>query len=391
MQICSVCGTAIHDPYATECPNCGAPISPEASAPRRFSLFHGSPKRTKESPAPEVSTPTSFSPPSLKDAARSDPSIPVSRKNKLVLVGLLFLTLAAVALAFFFLRPKASAHDSSPAKLPDAVSGFSSQGGLAVSQSAGTSALSNSASQSTSLPETLNRPSAVGSSEQIVFRNSMSSATITVDGIPVPFDYVGTDAVLDRSLLPSVCQVRVIVPLSTGYQTAAVWFNEQYAANQYDYVYSFGDENDYGRYQHCDPDGLCPPDDKMVDVLTWAYFRGFLQCINGQTMDYLVYSTASNTSEQTESVFSSANTHNTYDLNDFSAVAVPESIRYDNGTVLYNATFRSISSDRNSSRTVEITDHRTIELVYEDGFWKVNRIAFLNDDDFNAGQYAFEP
>ena len=141
----------------------------------------------------------------------------------------------------------------------------------------------------------------------------------------------------------------------------------------------------------CDADGKAEPSEKVVDVLTWAYYDGFLRCINDQTLSYMAFSTATNTSDQSENVFSDANSKNIYDVDDFTAVCDPESILYQDGKVIYNAYFRSTCTRRSTGDSKQVENHRTIELVWEDGVWKVNRIAFLSEDDFNARNYAQLP
>lgn len=228
---------------------------------------------------------------------------------------------------------------------------------------------------------------AQASDSQVVLRNVPDDAVITVNGAEVDYEMVGHDAVVQRSYIPDVAQVRVIAPVDGGgWQTAAVWYNYKYGNDM-----TMGDSGDYGQYVSCDADGKAEPSEKVVDVLTWAYYDGFLRCINDQTLSYMAFSTATNTSDQSENVFSDANSKNIYDVDDFTAVCDPESILYQDGKVIYNAYFRSTCTRRSTGDSKQVENHRTIELVWEDGVWKVNRIAFLSEDDFNARNYAQLP
>ena len=38
--------------------------------------------------------------------------------------------------------------------------------------------------------------------------------------------------------------------------------------------------------------------------------------------------------------------------------------------------------------SMEESNHRTICMVWQDGMWQVDDIAFLSDDDFAAHKYA---
>ena len=204
--------------------------------------------------------------------------------------------------------------------------------------------------------------------------------TITVDGTPVDFQLVGTDAVIPRSSLPDVCQVRLIADLGWGkYQTAAVWYNKDYGNEL-----SFG--QDYGEYVDCDADGLAQPGDKMVDVLTWAFYRGFLSAINDQNPGNLSYSTAANTQTCTEEITSYA--ADTFVLNDFQAVAEPGSIRYSDGVVIYNGHFISHRQSRADGSTSDIDHYRTLRLVWEDGCWKVDAFVLFPEGKYDSSSYA---
>ena len=164
-----------------------------------------------------------------------------------------------------------------------------------------------------------------------------------------------------------------------------MWYNKDYGNDL-----SFG--ADYGAYVPCDETGLAKPSDKMVDVLTWAFYRGFLNSINTMDINSMQYSTTANTSRCSQEI--SGYLDYTYDLNNFVAVSDPTSIQYNeaDGTVLYNGHFVSYHSDRGTNANPENADvHCTLRLVWQDGMWKVDAFMRLDDDAFNAGQYAAMP
>ncbi|MFR5908941.1 MAG: hypothetical protein ACLUFT_11620 [Gemmiger formicilis] len=97
-----------------------------------------------------------------------------------------------------------------------------------------------------------------------------------------------------------------------GYQTAAVWSNKDYGNEL-----TFG--ADYGAYTDCDATGLAKPGDKVVDVLTWAFYRSFQEAINEGNSSLLRYSTAGNSTRCAAEIRNY--TGNTYDLGNFQAVS----------------------------------------------------------------------
>ena len=208
-----------------------------------------------------------------------------------------------------------------------------------------------------------------------------SNGTITVDGKAVDFAYVGNDAVIPRSSLSDVCQVRIVADNGNGgYKTAAVWYNKDYGNEL-----TFG--ADYGAYTDCDATGLAKPGDKVVDVLTWAFYRSFQEAINEGNSSLLRYSTAGNSTRCAAEIRNY--TGNTYDLGNFQAVSDPASIKYTDGQVIYNGHFVANYTDSGSSYTAD--HHRTLRLVWEDGIWKVDAFSLLPDGAYSATTYATLP
>lgn len=278
----------------------------------------------------------------------------------------------------------------------------SSSGVSTVSSSASASSHSTqsttSSAQSTSSEQSIEAPVIVkpesaenilpaeASETEVVFRNALPDAVVTMDGEPISFTYVGNDIVVQRSDLKDVCIVRIIAPVSDGgYQTAAVWYNFQYGNDM-----TFGDPDDYGDYVSCNEDGLGVPSTKVVDVLTWAYYTSLLKSINEQDTSNLRYSTISNTLDQATYIRNDSNKKNSYNMDNYVAVCDPESILYyeDSGTVMYNATFVSYATNRSTGVEKTISNHRTICLTWEGSMWKVSASAFLSEDDFNQRYYA---
>lgn len=370
---CKHCGREITNPNARFCPNCGKPLD-GAPAPGGQNYSRPEPRQQPKRKRPSNARPEWDN--------YQDPNRWV--KWLVLIVAVVVVLVAALVIwGFTFLNGKS---------ILDLLMEDDSRGQSMQSQvvdEAPSSSLPSSLATSKPEEEEEEEPvePAQASDTQVVFRNVPDDATITVNGSSVSFEMVGHDAVVQRDAIPDVAQVRVIAPTADGgWQTASVWYNYKYGNDM-----TMGSADDYGQYISCDSDGKAEPSEKVVDVLTWAYYDGFLRCINDQTLDYMTFSTASNTADQSENIFSDTNAKNTYDRSDFIAVCDPDSIRYEDGRVIYNAYFSSTRTRRSTGESKQIDNHRTIELVWEDGMWKVNRIAFLSDEDFSAGNYAQLP
>lgn len=242
--------------------------------------------------------------------------------------------------------------------------------------------------ESTAPEKTEPLPAVQATDTQVVLHNVLfKHSLLTINGEPAStYTLVGQDIVLERSQLPDLAQIRIISPDGEGWQTAAVWYNYLYGNEL-----TFGDAGDYGPYQSSDSSGLADPSVKVIDVLTWAYYRGYLDSINKQSANYMLYSTLDNTNRQKQEILSEASRRMLYDLGDFTAVCDPGSIQYDGTRVRYNAKFRTVGTDRESNKRQQAYSYRTIELLWQDGVWKVDKVASLREAEYLAGTYAALP
>lgn len=348
MKICPQCHTPANSDTQRFCANCGyayPAVPPDFSPePAAEASVHTAPQPA--APAASKSSPTT--------ARASSPYL----LPALLIGGFLLLTLLSTVLftLLFFSNLRGDSYYASPTAISD----------TAVSASDG-----NAASEEP--PQ----------EEQVILHNTLPNATITVDGTPVGFTYSGNDAIVPRSELKDLCQVRAIVKLDDGtYETAAVWYN-----------YTYGNElsfaADYGDYQLCTEDGFASPSVKMIDVLTWAYYRGFLSAINDQDSGRFAYATAADAALRADEI--SLYAENTYTLDNFQAVSIPESISYPDGAVVYNAHFLCHRTNRSDQTTSDSEHVRTMRLVWQDGIWKVDAFVLLPDGTNANSEYAALP
>lgn len=228
-------------------------------------------------------------------------------------------------------------------------------------------------------------PRAEATDSTVVLRSAHSNGRLLVNGVDTPFEYVGEDIVIQRSDLPEICQILFIAENNGAYEMAAIWYSSQ---SENDLSLTEGS----GGYVPCDANGLGKPGTSFINTLLWVYHEGFLRAINEQSTAYLRYSTEKNTNAENDHVFSTANARNTYDLNNFSAECDANSITYSNdGKITLNATFVSYATNRQNGNRAQVVSRKTMELLWENGVWKINRLAFVNDNDYAAGRYADLP
>lgn len=220
----------------------------------------------------------------------------------------------------------------------------------------------------------------------VVLRNALPDGIVTVDGVSVPFNYVGADITISRSLVPDFCIIRIIAPYGDGYATAAVCYNYNYGN---DMILGSTEEdgvNNYGAYASCDISGYAAPNSsKFLDILTWDYFRFYQQAINANDTNQLKYVTSSYLGQRASDAMSEFGVE--YDLKDFNVTTDPKSIHIlsnPDGTaaVVINARFKG-NVINNGGMTYANERYYTLRYEWEDNMWKVADSALISANDFN--------
>ena len=68
--------------------------------------------------------------------------------------------------------------------------------------------------------------------------------------------------------------------------------------------------------------------------------------------------------------------------------ALDSSITWGTYSLTVNVSYMCVREDRDTAVREINSNHRTICMVWQDGMWQVDDIAFLSDDDFAAHKYA---
>lgn len=229
---------------------------------------------------------------------------------------------------------------------------------------------------------------ATASDSVVVLRNALPNGIITVDGVSVPFNYVGPDVTISRSLVPDYCIIRIIAPYENNYATAAVCYNCNYGN---DMILGSTEEdgiNNYGAYTSCDISGYAVPNSsKFIDIVTWDYFEFYQEAINSSDATLLKYVANNYIGQRTADAMSEFGVQ--YNLRDFSATTDPESIHILNNPdgmayVVVNARFKG-NVTNNSGMEYANERFYTLRYVWEDNMWQVGDSALISADDFNNG------
>ena len=223
-------------------------------------------------------------------------------------------------------------------------------------------------------------PSQAVTTCQIYMRKFKDGATITINGQNAAATVQNGDAALSKTALGDAAQLRVIANQGGNWRAAAIWYTadqgSEITLSDSDFLYS-GSE-----------DGYLEPDDAFLENVALNYYKAFLNAVNDHDLSEMRFSTARNTDEQSSHVFSDLNAGNTYDTSTASCTLDDSSITWGTYSLTVNVSYMCVREDRDTAVREINSNHRTICMVWQDGMWQVDDIAFLSDDDFAAHKYA---
>lgn len=224
-------------------------------------------------------------------------------------------------------------------------------------------------------------PQAVAATaDSVVLHGVPDGATITINGQNAAATVQNGDAALSKTALGDAAQLRVIVNQGGNWRAAAIWYTadqgSEITLSDSDFLYS-GSE-----------DGYLEPDDAFLENVALNYYKAFLNAVNDHDLSEMRFSTARNTDEQSSHVFSDLNAGNTYDTSTASCTLDGSSITCGTYSLTVNVSYMCVREDRDTAVREINSNHRTICMVWQDGMWQVDDIAFLSDDDFAAHKYA---
>ena len=224
-------------------------------------------------------------------------------------------------------------------------------------------------------------PQAVAATaDSVVLHGVPDGATITINGQNAAATVQNGDAALSKTALGDAAQLRVIANQGGNWRAAAIWYTadqgSEITLSDSDFLYS-GSE-----------DGYLEPDDAFLENVALNYYKAFLNAVNDHDLSEMRFSTARNTDEQSSHVFSDLNAGNTYDTSTASCTLDDSSITWGTHSLTVNVSYMCVREDRDTAVREINSNHRTICMVWQDGMWQVDDIAFLSDDDFAAHKYA---
>lgn len=315
------------------CPKCGAATRPNQK-------FCGS-----------CGAPLSSTPP---QAQASWPPVQARRRkirNIVVAVVLAVVLLAVLGVTgwFLFLRPDDTTQ-------PAAASGESS------------TSLSTGIAPESDIPE----------ERRLYLENltAVSGMTLTIDGVAAEY-YEAEDGRLyiDRDLLTQTDMLlRAIVPDASDYQTTLALVSKPSNPTA-----------SFGTMTACEADGYNQPDESYLDAMVSVYYRSQLNAFNTRQVEDLRFSTDLNDQSWTEAITMGAYDAVAYDLEQSDMNYSTQGLGYGDGKVTLNVAGHWVGTNRESGAAESGTDYMTIQAVWRDGIWQVDRCVPCTEEDYKSG------
>ena len=213
---------------------------------------------------------------------------------------------------------------------------------------------------------------------------TVEGMTVTVNGTPAPWqtDDAGRLCLPQSAVTQSDTLLRAVLPQGGGRWLTAVALVSR-PGNQTAAFGALTASDEQGRSEQ--------PDDEFVDTLLALYYRSLLKAYNSRTVADLRFSTDMNTQGYANAVTNGAYDAVQYDLDRSDMWFTLEGIAYREGCVTLNATGQWYGANRKTGAEESGTDYLTIQLLWQDGMWQVDRCMPCSEEDYNTGTLRITP
>ena len=203
--------------------------------------------------------------------------------------------------------------------------------------------------------------------------------TLTVDGAEQPHGTSDTGRYyMARSALTRTdTLLRVVSPEGDGYRTALALVSKPSNENAA-----------FGTFVPCEADGYAKPDEEYLDAMLTVYYRAYLRAANAAAPAELRYVTELHSQSLSAGIKSGATGAVTFTLDKSDMVCDTEHIAYGDNTVTVNAaaSYEAVNDTTGEAETA--ADYYTIQAVWQDGMWLVDRSWMISESDYQNGVFG---
>lgn len=205
---------------------------------------------------------------------------------------------------------------------------------------------------------------------------AVKDMTLTLDGKSIPYG-VGADGrvYIDRAALTRTdTLLRAILPSGDGWQTSLALVSKPSNPSA-----------SFGTLSVCDEEGYNDPDQAYLDAMLSVYYRSQLQAFNSRQVEDLRFSTDLNDQSWEGSITMGAYDAVAYNLDQSDMTFTTVGLAYGDHKVTLNAAGQWTGTNRTSGQTESGTDYMTIQAIWRDGIWQVDRCVPCTQEEYENG------
>lgn len=199
---------------------------------------------------------------------------------------------------------------------------------------------------------------------------------LTVNGVETSFDTTEDGRLyLDRGALTQTdTLLRVILPQGDGYQTALALVSKPSNPTA-----------SFGTMTPCDADGYNQPDEEYLDAMLSVYYKSQLRAFNSRKVEDLRFSSDLNDQSWEGSITMGAYDAVQYSIDASDMTFTTVGLAYGDQKVTLNAAGNWTGVNRTTGETESGTDYMTIQAIWRDGLWQVDRCVPCSQQDYENG------
>lgn len=203
--------------------------------------------------------------------------------------------------------------------------------------------------------------------------------TLTVDGAEQPHGTSDTGRyyMARNALTRTDTLLRVVSPEGDGYRTALALVSKPSNENAA-----------FGTFVPCEADGYAKPDEEYLDAMLTVYYRAYLRAANAADPAELRYVTELHSQSLSAGIKSGATGAVTFTLDKSDMVCDTKHIEYGDNTVTVNAAASYEAVNDTTGEVETATDYYTIQAVWQDGMWLVDRSWMISESDYQNGVFG---
>lgn len=206
--------------------------------------------------------------------------------------------------------------------------------------------------------------------------SAVEGMRITLNGQEIPYGVAEDGRVyLDRGDLTATDSLlRAILPSGQGYQTSLALVSKPSNPTA-----------SFGTLTTCDAEGYNDPDESYLDAMLTVYYKSQLQAFNSRKVSDLRFSTDLNAQSWEGDITMGAYDAVEYNLDTSDMVHTPAGLAYGDHKVTVNAAGNWTGVNRTTGKTESGTDYMTIQAIWQDGLWQVDRCLPCSEEDYENG------